>query len=127
MRINFVSFLDSTQFHTMHTKSDIEIMTGIETNDIINELFKSFFRRYQEGLETAMKRSSFVFYSHDLLNYIFHKISLNRGGSYIDSPSWIKNKKATINPENEDNEYFKDAITAALNYNSINNNPEKIS
>ena len=127
MRINFVSFLDSTQFHTMHTKSDIKIMTGIETNDIINELFKSFFRRYQEGLETAMKRSSFVFYSDDLLNYIFHKISLNRSGSYIDSPSWKKNKKATINPKNEDNEYFKDAITAALNYNSINNNPEKIS
>ena len=31
-----------------------------------------------------------------------HKISINRGGgSYIDSPDWIKNKKTTINPKNK--------------------------
>ena len=40
-----------------------------------------------------MKGSSFVFESVDLLYYKLHKISLNRGGSYIDSPNWIKNKK----------------------------------
>ena len=33
-----------------------------------------------------MKGSKFVFDSVDLLYYTFHKISLNRGGSYIDSP-----------------------------------------
>ena len=38
-----------------------------------------------------------MFESVDLLHYILHKISLNRGGSCIDSPDWIKNKKATIN------------------------------
>ena len=39
MRINFISSLDTDEFRTMHTKSDnIEIMNGIETNDIINEL-----------------------------------------------------------------------------------------
>ena len=46
-------------------------------------------------------------------------ISLNRGGSYIDSPSWCKNKKATINPKNKDNECFKYAITVALNHEKI--------
>ena len=30
-----------------------------------------------------------------------HKISLNCGGSYIDSADWIKNKKPTINPINK--------------------------
>ena len=74
-----------------------------------------------------MKGSDFVFDSIYLLYYKFHKISLNRGGSYIDSPDWIKNKKATINPKNKDNECFKYAITAALNYSEINNHPEKIS
>ena len=48
MRINFVSSLDSKQVHEIHTKSDnIEIMSGIETNDIISELFNSFLKRYQ--------------------------------------------------------------------------------
>ena len=26
-------------------------------------------------------------------------LSLSRGKSYIDSPEWVKNKKATINPK----------------------------
>ena len=58
-------------------------MIGIETNDIINELFKS--------------------------------------------PTWLKNKTATINSKNKDNEWFKYAITTALNHERIRNNPERIS
>ena len=128
MRVNFISSLDTDEFCTMHTKSDnIEIMMSTETDDIINELFKSFLRRYQEGLETKMKGSEFIFESVDLLYYSLHKISLNRGGSYIDSPDWIKNKKATINPQNKDNECFKYAVTAALNHEKIRKNPLKIS
>ena len=72
-----------------------------------------------------MKGCEFVFESVDLLYYKLHKISLNRGGSYIDSPNWIKNKKVTINLKNKDNECFKYAITAALNHDKINNHPEK--
>ena len=61
MRINFISSLDKYEFRVVHTKSDnIEIMNGIETNDTINELFKSFLRRYQEGLESKMKGSEFI-------------------------------------------------------------------
>ena len=56
MRINFISSLDTNEFCIMHTKSNnIEITNGTETNDIITELFESFLRRYQEGLETKMK------------------------------------------------------------------------
>ena len=55
MKIKFISSLDTGKFR-MHTKSDnIEIMSGIETNDIINELFKSFLKRCLEELETKMK------------------------------------------------------------------------
>ena len=36
-----------------------------------------------------------------LLYQKFHKINFKEGGSYIDSPEWIKNKKATINPINK--------------------------
>ena len=64
-----------------------------------------------------MRGSEFVFDSVDLLHYNLQKISLNRKGSpYIDSPKWLKNKKATINPKNNDNNCFQYVLTAALNY-----------
>ena len=47
-----------------------------------------------------MKGSSFTFEHIDLLEYHLHKISLNRGSSYIESPEWIQNKRVTINPKN---------------------------
>ena len=41
---------------------------------------------------------------------------MNRSGSYIDSPDWIKSKKATINTINKkDNKCFQYAVTVALN------------
>ena len=96
------------------------------TSDAINELFKSFLKRYQEGLETKMKGSSFIFERVDSLYYHLHKISLNRAGSYIDSPEWLKAKRATINPKNIDKEYFKYAITVALNHEKIGTNLQRI-
>ena len=48
MKITFVSSLDADEIRIMHTKSNnIGFMSGTETNDVLNELFKSFLRRYQ--------------------------------------------------------------------------------
>ena len=113
MQMIFVSFTDANETRKMHTKSDnITIMSGIETEDVINDIFNTFPKRYQEGLETKMRGSSFTFECIDLLEYHLHKISLNRGSSHINSPEWIKNKKVTINPETtEDSNCFQYAIT----------------
>ena len=129
MRIIFISFIDKNETRVMHTKSDnVEIMNGTDTSDAINKLINSFMKRYQEGLETKMKGSSYIFERIDLLEYHYHKISLNRGSSYIDSPIWIKNKGVTINPKNtKDNNCFQYAITALLNHQNINHDPERIS
>ena len=43
-----------------------------------------------------------VYDSINLLHYKIHKISLNRDGSCIDFLEWLKNKKATISPKNDD-------------------------
>ena len=59
--------------------------------------------------------------------YDFNKISLNRGGSYIDSPKWLKNKKSTINPKNNGYKCFQYAVTLALNLDKIDNRPQRIS
>ena len=48
-----------------------------------------------------------------------YEISLNRSGSYIGSPKRLKNKKATINPKNEDDKCFQYALTVPLNYENI--------
>ena len=117
MQIIFVSFADANETREINTKSDnITIMSGIKTEDVIKELFNTFRKRCQERLETKTKGSSFTFERIDLLEYHLHKISLNRGSSYINSPEWIKNKRVRINPQNtEDKNCFQYAITAALN------------
>ena len=66
-----------------------------------------------------MRRSDFIFDSVQLMYYKCHKVCFKRDGSHIDSPDWIQNKKATINPKNEDDKCFQWAATAALNYEEI--------
>ena len=101
----------------MHSKSDnIEIMINDEVDEVIKKLFDLLKNRYQNNLE-SMKGSEFVFNYVHLSNHKCHKINPNHGGSYIDSPDWIKNKKATINPINKrDNKCFQHVVTAALNH-----------
>ena len=112
----------------MHTRTNnIEITIGDDNNDIIEELFKSFIQKYEENLQNKMRGSDFEFDGVNFLYYDFSKISLNRGGSYIDSPKWLKDKKSTINPKNNDDKCFQYAVTLALNLGNIDNHPERIS
>ena len=73
-----------------------------------------------------MRGSEFIFDSVDALYYDLNKISLSRGGSYIDSPKWLKNNKATINPQNNDDKCFQYAATVALNHEQIKQDPQRI-
>ena len=51
MSINFISSKGSDETRNFHTKSDkIDIIMGIETNEIIEKLRKSLLQKYQEGL-----------------------------------------------------------------------------
>ena len=60
MQMIFVSFIDANETLEMHTKIDnITIMSGTETEDVINELFNTFRKRYQEGLEAKTERRQF--------------------------------------------------------------------
>ena len=88
MSVNFISFKDSDETRNTHSKSNnIEIMVGSETDEIIEELFKSLLQRYQKRLEESMKKSEFIFDSVNLSHYHLQKTSLKRiTSSYIDSP-----------------------------------------
>ena len=124
---NFISSIDNDEERVMHSKSDnIEIMISDEADEVIKELFDSLKNRYQSNLE-SMKGSEFVFDCVHLMYYKCHKVNLNHGGSYVDSPDWIKNKKATINPINKrDNKCFQYAATVTLNYKEIGKHAERI-
>ena len=74
-----------------------------------------------------MRGSEFSYDSVDTLYYDLNKVSLSRGGSYIDSPKWLKNKKPTINQEDNDDKYYQYALTVALNYGKIKKDPKRIS
>ena len=99
--------------------------SGYESDDTINNLFISFKNNYQLEEKIMREDSDFKFESVDRLDYKPHQIKLKRGGLYIKSPNWIRNKRAAINPKNEgDNNCFQYALTVTLNYQ---NYPERMS
>ena len=124
--INLISLKPgSDEMRIMHTRrNNIEIMIDDDNDDIIEELFRSF---YEENLQNKMRGSDFEFDGVNFLYYDFNKISLNRGGSYIDSTKWLKDKKSTINPKNNDHKCFQDAVTLALNRHKINKHSQRMS
>ena len=95
-QINFISLRPgSDETRVMHARSvNEEFMNGSDTDEIIKELFRSLLQRYQENLQEKMEGSDFAFDGVNYLYYDLNKISISKGGSYIDSPKWLKNKKS---------------------------------
>ena len=127
--VNFISLKPgSDEIRIMYTRSDnVEIMFTDDNDDIIEQLFESLLQKYEENLRNKMRGSEFEFDSVNVLYYDFNKTSINRGGSYIDSPKWLKDKKSTINPKNNDDKCFQYAVTLVLNLDKIKKDPQRIS
>ena len=120
MCVNFISSKDAGETRIIYVWSDnVSIMRGSDTDYIIRKMFRSFLRNYQEELK-IIKGNHFVFESVELVDYKLHRVRLRRGGSYVKSPEWLANKKATINPKNKnDDECLRWSTISALNYNEI--------
>ena len=72
-----------------------------------------------------MKGSEFAFDYVPLLYYKCRKINPSCGGSYIDSPDWIK--KAAINLINrKNNKCFQYAVIVVLNHEETRKHAERI-
>ena len=115
---------------SVYSVSDnIEIFMGTYTDEVIDNLFDTMLQRFQEAKETSFERGSkFIFENVDLLYYYFHRIDMRRGQSHIKSPEWLKNKKATINPKNEDDDNcLQYAVPVALDHENIGRDPQRIS
>ena len=120
--------IDDKRRITHFSRSDVICMPSSDTNKILNELLTSLYEKYQEDLQLSRTSSSFSYESVEECNIHFNKIDLRRGASYIETPKWLKSKKATINPKNTHDVYcFMHAITIALYHNELGTNPERIS
>ena len=108
IEVNFISLRPgSDETRIMYTRSNnIEIMFGDDNDDITEQLFESLLKKYEENLQNKMRGSEFEFDGVNVLYYDFNKTIINTGGSYIDSPKWLKDKKSTINPKNNDDNVF---------------------
>ena len=81
--IRFISSRNPEQFRIRHSNSEnIEIMSGSDIDDSVNDLLKTFKENYSSHL-TRMEGNEYYFEKVVLLRYNFHKISLRRGRSYI--------------------------------------------
>ena len=129
IEVNFISLKPgSNETRIMYTRSNnIEIMFGDDNDYIIEQLFESLLQKYEENLQNKYRGSEFEFDGVNFLYYDFNKTSINRGGSYIDSPKWLKDKKSTINPKNNDYKCFQYAVTLALNIDKIKKGPQRVS
>ena len=121
--INFIFSKDVEEERVMHSSSDNIRFTSY-VNDLFESLWKSrniiVFLETQGNLETSMGGSKLFFDSVQLMYYKFDKVNFRPDGSYIDSPGWIKNKKATIDPTNTDDKCFQYVVLIALSYKEIN-------
>ena len=94
----------------------------------INEIANEMIANMREQIENpALLNSIFVFDEILFMNIDFHQLNLTRGSSYVPLPEWLANKKAIINPRNEDQECFKLAVIAASRWEEIGCHPERIS
>ena len=78
-----------------------------------------FYKSIKKDVEVSMKCSEFVFDGIDLLCYKCHKISLNRGASFMDSAKWLNKKQKITNKKqnkNNDKKYFQYSVILALNH-----------
>ena len=110
----------------MHTRSNAaKFMSGSETEEIIESLYRSLLQNYV-NLQEKMKGSDFVFNGINYFYYDFNRVSISKGGSYIESPKWLRDKKSTVNPKNNDYRCFQYATTIALNFDKLTSHPERI-
>ena len=129
VEISFVSQKPgSDENRVMYTRSTPEeFMIGSKTEEVAEKLFMSILQKYQDNLQNKMKGSDFTFSGINYLYYDLNIITISKGGSYIESPKWLKDKKCVVNQKNNDNKCFQYAATLALNFNNIDRNPQRIS
>ena len=103
------------------------MMTVYNLNDK-SEIVTAMIEHMAQQIENpALRNSKLVFDRVLHMDIDFHRLNLMRSSSYVPLPDWLMKKKAIINPKNSDMECFKWAVIAAMKWEGIGNNPERVS
>ena len=125
---NMVHISNKRRIRHFSCSDNVICMPSSNTNEISEQLLTSLYKKFNDDLQLSRESSSFVYESVEECNIHFNKIDLGRGASFIDTPEWLKHKKATINPQNKNDVYcFMYAIGIALYDNELGKNPGRIS
>ena len=124
----------------------IEIINNckIKINLIVNTVIKST-RNFNDKRTLQIKSKDttdqLIKKHHDLTEFlkitdlipegiksiIYNFTEIIVSSTLIESPSWLKSKKCSINSQNTDNKCFQYSVTISLNHQKIKNNLERIS
>ena len=103
------------------------MMTVYSLNDK-NEIVTAMIEHMAQQIENpALRNSKFVFDRVLHMDIDFHRLNLTRGSSYVPLPDWLTKKKAIINPKNSDMECFKWAVIAAMKWEEIDQDHQRVS
>ena len=103
------------------------MMTVCNLNDK-NEIVTAMIEHMAQQIENpALRNSKFVFDRVLHMDIDFHRLNLTRGSSYVPLPDWLMKKKTIINPNNSDMECFKWAVIAAMKWEEIDRDHQRVS
>ena len=103
------------------------MMTVYNLNDK-NEIVTAMIEHMAQQVENpALRNSKFVFDRVLYMDMNFHRLNLTSGSSYILLPDWLTKKKAIINPRNSDMKCFKWAVIAAMKWEEIGRDCQRVS
>ena len=98
--INFIHLTKSYRI-TFYVKSEnIECYMYDNSQDILNQLYGSLLKYFNDKLLICKAERSYVFESFEGFSIHFHEKDLKQVSSYIPKAKCLEIKKATINPKN---------------------------
>ena len=103
------------------------MMTVYNLNDKSKIVTAMIEHMAQQIENPALRNSKFVFDRVLHMDIDFHRLNLMRGSSYVPLPDWLTKKKAIINPKNSDMECFKWAVIAAMKWEEIDRDHQRVS
>ena len=90
------------------------LMVNVYRGSNLDQIVDGMIAHMKFQIETpALLNSRFAFDKALHLDVNFYQLNLTRGRSYVPLPDYIANRKAVINPQNDDSECFKWAIITA--------------
>ena len=93
-------------------------------NKIVSQMISHMAQQIENP---ALSDSKFVFDEVLHMDVNFHRLNLTRGSGYLPLPDRLAQKVAIINRKNSDLECFKWAIIAAMRWEEIGRDPQRIS